>query len=231
MGNFPGEIDPQVMVDLSRKAVEPWRAPLEILTREIMTLTYETISAILAKTLSHFAQTDFYAHAMNHIRILFDGIETRQRERLDSLLELELLEPMTLNRKAFDKHRIESLENIQQIRHNVRVKAFLDRQENMTRKYTYSKARRNKAAKVTSEDLGPDPFCTEVVIMSKVKAYYRTAYPRFVDNILGSLQTHMFKEVKTELQGSLENSFEVRTNKRRSSGNMSTLRGRSFQTP
>ena len=122
-----------------------WKAPFGMLTRTIITLTYKTISAILAKVLSHFAQTALYTHAMNHIHVLFDGIETRQRERLDSLLELELLEPMTLNKEAFNKHRIESLENIQQIRHNVRVKAFLDRQENMTRKYTYSKARRNKA--------------------------------------------------------------------------------------
>lgn len=224
--NFPGEIDPQVMVDLSKKALEPWKVPLEILTRTIMTLTYEAISAILAKVLSRFAQTDLYTQAMNYIRVFFDDIEMRQRERLDTLLELELLEPMTLNKEAFNKHRIESLESIQQARHNVRVKALLNRQENITRKHTYSKARRNKAAKVTPEELGPDSFCTEVVIMSKVKAYYRTAYPRFVDNILGSLQTHMFKEVKTELQGSLENSFEVRTAKRRSSGNMSTLRGR-----
>ena len=65
---------------------------------------------------------------------------------------------MTMAEEIFNQYTAEALKCLQHVRCNVRVKTYLDRQENETRRYTYSKVHRAKATKVSLEELGLDPF-------------------------------------------------------------------------
>ena len=88
--------------------MELWKAPLEILIRTTTTLVHEAVFVILAEVFAN--STDFQVQLTHHINAFLDGVETRQQERLESLLGLETLEPMTLAKESFNQHAAEALE-------------------------------------------------------------------------------------------------------------------------
>jgi hypothetical protein len=207
----PGIVNDRVHSEMCMQSVTPWEQPLEQMVDITLKMLREQADGILFKVLSKWQQTQLFKQSRQHLSTFFDEFETTQRVEAAALYELETYKLFTVNTLAWEKYRQEEGEELRRARKMVRAKAYVKREHSMRRKPVDEAACRKAIADVKEEQLGKDPFETEIEVAAYVRGYYKTAALRFVDSVCLSIHGKLFRNARKEIFYFLEKQLGLDT--------------------
>ncbi len=223
----PGIVNDQVHSEMCLQSVTPWEGPLEQMVDMTLKMLREQTDKILFNVLSKWQQTQLFKQSRQHLSTFFDDFETTQRVEATALYDLETYKLFTVNTLAWEKYREEEGELLRGARKAVRARAFVKKEISMRRRAQPKDdiARKKAIADVREEQLGKDPFQTEIEVAAYVRGYYKTAALRFVDSVCLSIHGKLFRNAKTEIFYFLEKQLGLNTG----SGKLSIMTISGFQ--
>jgi hypothetical protein len=209
----PGIVNYQVHSEMCEQSVTPWEDPLEQMVDITLKMLREQTDKILFNVLSKWQQTQLFKQSRQHLSTFFDDFETTQRSEAAALYDLETYKLFTVNTLAWEKYREEEGELLRGARKAVRARAFVNKEIAMRRRQAFKddNARKKAIADVREEQLGKDPFQTEIEVAAYVRGYYKTAALRFVDSVCLSIHGKLFKNAKKEIFYFLEKQLGLDT--------------------
>lgn len=177
---------------------------LEVVMSQLVNFSEHTLTGCL----TDYLQTDLYNEAWIELEKFLNDASTKLKDNVKLLYEIETEEnPFTVNEDAFNRYKRLALDKIREVRKKIRAKTYQDRLERSRNKYTYGSQRVDIEAKITNEQLGPDPFEKELECMAYVQANYMVASMRWVDNVCQAVQSEFFKFIQLGIPGHLERSL------------------------
>jgi hypothetical protein len=206
---IPGIVNEQVHMELCMQSVTPWEGPLEVLLDLTLSMLRDQANAILFQELSRWQQTQLFKQAHEHLSTFFDEFELSQREAATELYNLETYKLFTINHIALEQYRQEELEHLRRARRIRRAKMYVEQLGRMQRKTLNPDLRRRMEKDVKDEQLGKDPFETEIEVAAYVRGYYRTAALRFTDSVCLSVHGKLFREARDKIFYYLEQGLEL----------------------
>ncbi|TID20701.1 dynamin family protein [Venturia nashicola] len=212
---LPGSIEPKAVDRLILSALVNWGVPLQAILKALRGALSTLLGTTLDDTLKEWHATALYKEM---IRIIGTFVELHVGE-LESntaarALRVEMTKPITNDVESLDRAEELELALFHTARFKERSEAYFDKTDEQTGKTTSTEARENKRrnaeqAAVIHKAIGPDPFAREVKVMSKIRAYYKIAATRFVDNICQAVEADMFLRLRNGLQDDLEEGLRV----------------------
>jgi hypothetical protein len=206
---IPGIVNEQVHMELCMQSVMPWEGPLEVILDLTLSMLRDQANAILFQELSRWQQTQLFKQAHEHLSTFFDEFELSQRDAATELYNLETYKLFTINHVALEQYRQEELEHLRRARRIRRAKLYVEQLARMQRKTFNPDLRRRMEKDVKDEQLGKDPFETEIEVAAYVRGYYRTAALRFTDGVCLSVHGKLFREAKDRIFYYLEQGLEL----------------------
>jgi hypothetical protein len=179
--------------------VAPWEKPLKTMMDITMKMLRDQVDMILSDVLLTWQQTQLFKQSRQHLTTFFDGFEKSQLAETTALYKLETYKLFTINTVAWEAYRQEEGAALRKMRRTVRARAYVNKDLKMRRKTLDDAAFRKAVSDVKDEQLGKDPFETEIEVAAYVRGYYKTAALRFVDGVCLSIHGKMFKNAKTEI--------------------------------
>lgn len=197
----PGIVNDQVHSEMCMESVTPWAGPLEQMVDMTLKMLREQADQILLSVLSKWQQTQLFKQSRQHLSTFFDEFEKAQRADTDALYELETYKLFTVNTSAWENYREEEGAILRGARKAVRAKAYVNKELAMRRRAPFrdENARKKAIADVKDEQLGKDPFETEIEVATYVRGYYKTAALRFVDSVCLSIHGKLFRNARKEI--------------------------------
>ena len=159
-------VDPKAIESMITLSMEHWGEPLERFLLSTRALCEEMVFQQVQAVYGKYAETQYYETIRSICEAFFERAFTEQRELLHRVLKWELSRPKTCNDKAISQAQAEALTLLQTRRREIRAGVFLDEQEARIGKQSVGQVRIEKLAKITEDQLGPDPFKKEVEAMT-----------------------------------------------------------------
>lgn len=212
---LPGSIEPKAVDMLILSALVNWGVPLQAVLRALREALSTLLGTTLNDTLKEWRTTALYKEM---IRIIGTFVELHVGElevnTAARTLRVELTKPITNDVESLDRAEELELALFQTARFKERSEAYFTKIDEQTGKTTSAEVREGKRrtadqAAVIHKAIGPDPFAREVKVMSKIRAYYKIAATRFVDNICQAVEADMLLRLRNGLQDDLEEGLRV----------------------
>jgi hypothetical protein len=171
-------------------------------------MSQQQAKGILDQILSKWHQTELYKEALRHIDGFFHMFEESMKETCKDILDLEFHKLFTINNRSFDHYMEIELKKIKDARRKRRAGILAEQMMKGVNVRGDYNARRNaiqlKAKGIKDEDLGEDPFRTEIDVAGLVRAYYLTAADRVCDQICLHIHSSLFKQAHQRIFRYLE---------------------------
>ncbi|KAI9845086.1 MAG: hypothetical protein M1837_005090 [Sclerophora amabilis] len=207
---IPNQVDPKTIVDLCSRSVSHWREPMTEFLSISCDMLKDMVRHHLEDAFGTWRETRLFNSAQTALNRMINDAFENQVTAAERTFQLEVARPMTFNNEFLDDSKQEALKLIQEKRLEHLAEAHIAAVEARMGK-TYEEAdRANKKAKVTWEQVGPDPYAREVEVMSTVRGYYKTALNRFVDHLCLSIRTEFFWGCRNNICSQLETAFGLR---------------------
>ncbi|KAE9990102.1 hypothetical protein EG327_001875 [Venturia inaequalis] len=212
---LPGSIEPKAVDRLILSALVNWGIPLQAVLKALRGALSTLLMTTLGEALKEWGTTALYKEMIRiigtFIKIHVGELELNTAARA---LRVELTKPITNDVESLDRAEELELALFQTARFKERSEAYFDKTDDQTGKTTSAEAREVKRRNteqsgVVCKAIGPDPFAREVKVMSKIRAYYKIAATRFVDNICQAVEADMFLQLRNGLQEDLEEGLRV----------------------
>lgn len=209
----PGIVNDQVHSEMCMESVTPWQGPLDQMVHMTLKMLREQADQILFNVLSKWQQTQLFKQSRQHLNKFFDEFEQAQRDDAMALYELESYKLFTVNTLAWESYREEEGAILRGARKAVRARAYVNKELAMRRRPPFrdENARKKAIAEVKDDQLGKDPFETEIEVAAYVRGYYKTAALRFVDSVCLSIHGKLFQNAKREIFYFLEKQLGLST--------------------
>jgi hypothetical protein len=146
-------------------------------------------------------------------KFIITTVNTETIKALEAV-KREEFRPMILNQKHFDAEKDSELEILRGVRYTKRAELLYARlnsegpDENQPERQKWEEVRKNCIMKDKFKaEVGEDPYHREVEVMAKVKAYYRIASTRMVENIYMIIEHGILcnlGNLSTEIEENLE---------------------------
>lgn len=206
---LPGDVDPKAKVDLCKRSVEIWEAPMKTLLSLVSNEVKAVFQKLLDKALGDYIGSDLCMEANTYITNFLDDCIAELTTAIDTLYKTECHFPMTVQEELLAQYKQAHLKIVLPMRQNIRATAFLNRQEHASGKYTYDADRQRALSKISDEKLGADPFEKEVDCLAYVTAVYKIASMRWVENVGQKVRTSMFMEISGRIPLFLERQLGI----------------------
>jgi hypothetical protein len=204
----PGHIDFRAKDELCMRSVKVWKGPIQKYVDKVLEMSQEQSKGILDQVLSKWIQTELYKEGLCHLDEFFNMFEVSMKETCDDILSLEFHKLFTINNRAFDHYKEVELKKIKDARRRRRATILAEQMMRGVNVRGDHNARRNalqqKIKGIKDEDLGEDPFRTEIDVAALVRAYYLTAADRVCDQICLNIHSSLFKQAQVQIFRYLE---------------------------
>ncbi|KFY47216.1 hypothetical protein V495_02053 [Pseudogymnoascus sp. VKM F-4514 (FW-929)] len=204
----PGHIDFKAKDELCMQSVQVWKGPIQKYADLVLEISQQQAKGILDQILSKWHQTELYKEALRHIDGFFHMFEESMKETCKDILDLEFHKLFTINNRSFDHYMEVELKKIKDARRKRRAGILAEQMMKGVNVRGDYNARRNaiqlKAKGIKDEDLGEDPFRTEIDVAGLVRAYYLTAADRVCDQICLHIHSSLFKQAHQRIFRYLE---------------------------
>lgn len=216
LGNYskpgaPGHIDFRAKDELCMKSVKVWERPIERYLDIVLEMMRHQATGILDQVLSKWRQTELYKESFTHLEEFFALFETSLRETCSDILNLEFYKLFTINKRSFLHYMEAEMKKIKDARRTRRAKVLAEQLMRGVHTRGDSTARRHailqKTKAIKDEELGEDPFRTEVEVAALVRGYYLTAADRVCDQICLTIHGSLFKQAHDKIFRYLESSL------------------------
>ncbi|KAI9794608.1 MAG: hypothetical protein M1816_004495 [Peltula sp. TS41687] len=197
-------INPEAIFELCHLSILHWEQILRIFLDLTASMIRQEIFDRLQDVFDVYKQTGLYGELVAAIDGLLSEASDQMRDSVGALYQGEVFKPAILDDEALEHTSREFAISLKRARRDQRVNLYLDKQEKQTGKPTVDQERINKAARVTDDQLGVDPFTKEVEVMAQVQAYYKLAKTRFVESVFLNVQAHTFGRIRNVLLPTLE---------------------------
>lgn len=211
---LPDMVNTPVYKYFCQKAVRKWKPPVHQLLLGVIGLLRAEIEKSADRILGPYRQTDLYKQSITHLREWIEELEKEQRNALDAIYELETYNPFTMNQEGIQKRKQIEKKDLLQVRHKVRAIRFIDKEIHCksirfrTKEADGEKARLQEKMKlvdlVKPDQLIKDTFQNEIDVAAYIRGYYIVAANRFIDSICISINNHLFRQVKDNIEDLLE---------------------------
>ena len=159
-------IHPRAVEKMIILSMEHWEGPLHRFlasTRELCEgMVFEQVQMVYGK----YLETEYFETIRKICEGFFEKAFAEHREILQRLLRWEQARPKTCNDEAIDLAQAKALSLLQSRRRDIRAARFLDELEARTGKISNGQARVEKLARITDDQLGPDPYKKEIEAMT-----------------------------------------------------------------
>jgi len=192
---LPGEVNPNGLNTLIMSTVQNWEGPINDLMKSVGSY----IRSSLLKLVSSQEVCGGYPGSTLHLRMLeftsdfVREIVLAERNKALEAAQREGICVTTLDEKHYDSIKDSEHEILRTYRYNWRAEAHYARlhgqgpAENpfdQTERNKWEEARRKIVCKEAFKaEVGEDPYAREVEVVAKIKAYYRIASTRMVENV------------------------------------------------
>jgi hypothetical protein len=209
----PGIVNEEVHSKMCMESVAPWAGPLEQMVDETLKMLREQADQILHNVLSKWQQTQLFKQSRQHLSTFFDEFEKAQRADAEALYDLETYKLFTVNTLAWENYREEEGAILRRARKAVRARAYVNKEITMRRRPPFrdENAWKKAIADVKEDQLGKDPFETEIGVAAYVRGYYKTAALRFIDSVCLSIHGKLFRNARKEIFYFLEQQLGLDT--------------------
>jgi hypothetical protein len=114
---------------------------------------------------------------------------------------------------AWENYREEEGAILRRARKAVRARAYVNKEITMRRRPPFrdENAWKKAIADVKEDQLGKDPFETEIGVAAYVRGYYKTAALRFIDSVCLSIHGKLFRNARKEIFYFLEQQLGLDT--------------------
>jgi hypothetical protein len=212
---LPGEVNPNALNKLILGTIQSWQAPVKGLIQTIEKIIRESLLQLILQP----SVCDSWRGSILNQRleaITLDFIVTIINAETHKALEAaerEEVRPIVLNQKHFDAEKDSELEILRGVRYTKRAELLYRRlhgegPESELERHKWEEARKNSIAKDKFKaEVGDDPYDREVEVVAKIKAYYRIASTRMVENIYMIIEYGILRklgQLSTEIEESLE---------------------------
>jgi hypothetical protein len=201
---IPDHIDNAAYEDICLLSVNPWNLVLAAFIDQTFKMLRQAVLSILSNSLRDFKQTQLYRSSKDHVVKFLEMHEAEQRKALLDSYDLEANNFFTINNEAFEKYRADELRSLATARRKHRVTCYIQKKADREGKVFNETQTATEEKKVQDQDLGPDPFRTEIQTAAYVNGYYKTAGIRFVDQVGLKIRGTFFRKVEIEIMGMLE---------------------------
>ncbi|ORY61293.1 P-loop containing nucleoside triphosphate hydrolase protein [Pseudomassariella vexata] len=201
---LPNMYDHEVVVALCKRAVSPWKGPLNKYLEQTMEFLLAALSTTLQSSLRTLNKRLIYKESARFIKQFLDEQGEVQHQRLINLYEMEAHHPLTINEDAFKQYQREEAQVIERIRWFSRAQSqYLIPNEIMLKplEILSSENRIAEQKKMRSHlaEMGEDPFKASLEVAANVRGYYKTAAMRFVDMVAISIHSRLLVDVSLKL--------------------------------
>ncbi|ELR05350.1 hypothetical protein VC83_09288 [Pseudogymnoascus destructans] len=204
----PGHIDFRAKDELCMQSVKVWKGPIQKYVELVLEVSQQQAKGILDQVLSKWIQTELYKEGLCHLDEFFNMFEVSIKKTCDDILSLEFHKLFTINNRAFDHYKEVELKKIKDARRRRRATILAEQMMRGVNVRGDYNARRNvlqqKIKCIKDEDLGEDPFRTEIDVAGLVRAYYLTAADRVCDQICLNIHSSLFKQAQESIFRYLE---------------------------
>lgn len=163
---LPDGVNPKSREKMIRKSLKCWDTPLNQFLDSTEKLCQEMITETIANIFGCWESTQLYIR-VKAICYSFLGevlIYQRQAVKRTQSLEFEII--TAYNSRLLNSYCNQARTELGDNRRKQRADDFVERQESRTSKFSTGPARDEKVAKITDQQLGPDPFSLEVELMA-----------------------------------------------------------------
>lgn len=204
---IPNTVDPRATDHIILEAVENWTIPVGNFLKHTENALKQEMDMLLEIILEPWQATALYKEAKTSVNLYVLGKMQLLRNKVNRMVDAELLKPMTFNVEALQHYKIEEWNFLCEKRRQKMAKEFLIAEEKIYDRDVREMSARLK--KVTDEQIGPDLWAKETEVMAEVRAYYRVASLSLVDNIAKMLQIDLFEECRLTLATHLAESLKI----------------------
>lgn len=159
---LPGDIHPKAMETMIEIILSFWNEPLNWFLELTEDRCREMMKGHLHKTFGCWKSTQLYDKILEICDSFLEDQFTYQREAAKRAQSLELLSVIAVNEESLNSYSEKAHAEIREARRRRRAAEFLEKHES---KPSSGLARDEKVAKITDQQLGPDPFSDEVHLM------------------------------------------------------------------
>ena len=204
----PGHIDFRAKDELCMQSVKVWRGPIQEYVDRVLQMSQQQAKGILDQVLSKWVQTELYKEGLSHLDEFFNMFEESMHDTCKDILDLEFHKLFTINNRSFEHYKEVELKKIKDARRRRRATILAEQMMRGVNVRGDNNARRNalqqKIKGIKDEDLGEDPFRTEIDVAALVRAYYLTAADRVCDQICLNIHSSLFKQAQQRIFRYLE---------------------------
>jgi hypothetical protein len=210
----PNVVELKAVDDLILQTLHNWHLPTAHLVDSLESIFRSVLQHILEETAHKWETTNLFK-ALKRISqdvFLSTHIEDLRSNIVSRALRVELTKPITENKILTDLYIAEETAFYEGERFKVRSDIYFDALEIETGRAINQKDRERKRhanAEDLKAKLGPDPYKREIDVMAEIRAYYRIASVRFVDNIIQSVEAELFGKFREGLLDDLYNELKV----------------------
>ena len=159
-----------------QESLRAWGTPTHSFIDSTVALCREAILDAVHNTFAEWRNTALYQRILHICTSFIEQAQIEQHDSVTKLLTQEQYSPMTLDVKRCNAATEEALALLQSKRHQYRASEYLDKQDSSPDKTSRGQSRLDRLAKVTSAQIGSDPFSQEIAAVSvsasqKVKAF------------------------------------------------------------
>lgn len=199
----PGHIDFRAKDELCMRSVKVWESPIEKYIDLVLEMVRQQAQEILDQYLCKWRQTQLYKQGFNYLGEFFDGFEGRMRKTCAEILSLETYKFFTINKRSFDQYGETELKKIRDARRKRRATVLAKQQMQGVNTRGDDNAKHNallqKIKNIKDDELGEDPFKTEIEVAALVRGYYLTAADRFCDQVCLTIHGRLFKQAHDDI--------------------------------
>lgn len=204
----PGHIDFRAKDELCMQSVKVWKGPIQKYVDKVLEMSQQQAKGILDQVLSKWHQTELYKEGLCHLDEFFNRFEESMHATCNDILDLEFHKLFTINNRSFDHYKEVELKKIKDARRRRRATILAEQMMRGVNIRGDNNARRNalqqKIKGIKDEDLGEDPFRTEIDVAALVRAYYFTAADRVCDQICLNIHSSLFRQAQEKIFRYLE---------------------------
>ena len=163
---LPGQIDPRVSERMSKISMGHWDGLLTRFLDITRSMCEQLTLERVVESFSSFRQTPLYDAVVHACGVFLNRVMEEQRVAARRSLSRELHKAMTLDEEGMIQAGNNALADLRAHRLQNRLTLLVNEQEAQTCKGTSGQARKDKIAKMTADNLDPDPFDQEIVAMA-----------------------------------------------------------------
>ncbi|KAJ5650625.1 uncharacterized protein N7484_004348 [Penicillium longicatenatum] len=191
---IPNQIEPSAIQTLNREMVMHWGEIATDFVHALHRVVQKAIIMTLDDVIAEYHQTGLYRELQKLISEFLECINAQFAEDVSAYFEMERGNTLTMAQMEHKERTTRSLKLLIERREIARAKCWLRLRGRPDDDHT----------KITSSELGPDPFSQEIEMMANSRGYYEIARMRFTDMVCLFAESKVKWMCRDQLQLTLE---------------------------